>query len=301
MKIRAPLREAYSEQKPLYNALKSRMDAIFQQPCRDRRWHFELRVKDELSFALKIETGRVDALDKLEDFFACTIVVRNNAEIETAIKYVKEHCHIGYRRPPSPNKTSHRPATFEFDDLRLYVTANKNPSVPPRAEDDRIFEIQVKTFLFHAWAIATHDLMYKANEVNWGKERIAFQVRAMLEHAETTIEQAAQLALGATLDREDRETEDLRETIGIIETTWPRDQLPLDLRRLSQNIRDLLRLVRISRDRWKVLLEAERAKGPLPIDENPYQLSVRLLFSVRVRGCSRVPKSTERTAEDCCL
>lgn len=193
MKIRSPIRVAYAEQRPAYDALKALVDDLFQKPCRDRRWHYESRVKEELSYALKIETGRVSALDAVEDFFACTIVVRNSSEIGQAVMLVRQQFDVQSRRPPSRDATPHRPASFEFDDLRLYVKAKSNPALPPRPGAKRLFEVQIKTFLFHAWAIATHDLMYKANNVNWGRERIAFQVRAMLEHAETTIEQAGQL------------------------------------------------------------------------------------------------------------
>lgn len=278
MKIRAPVRRAYLDQEPLYKALKGRVDDIFANPCRERRWHYESRVKEETSFALKIETGRVGSLDSLEDFFASTIVVRNSSEIREAVRFINDHCNIASRRPPSQRVTPNRASTFEFDDLRLYVRLKPNPAVPARAEDGKLFEVQIKTFLFHAWSIATHDLMYKSDEVSWGRERIAFQVRAMLEHAETTIQQAAALAKSANLEREDRATEDLRKIIQVIKATWPADQLPNDLRRLSQNIRDLLSMLGIARNRWKNLVEAERARGPLPIDENPYQVSVRLAF-----------------------
>jgi ppGpp synthetase/RelA/SpoT-type nucleotidyltranferase len=278
MKIRSPLRAAYAEQRPIYDALKTFADDVFQKPCRDRRWHYESRVKEELSYALKIETGRVVALDAVEDFFASTIVVRNSSEIGQAVKLVRERFQIKNRRPPSRNTTPHRPASFEFDDLRLYVKLKDNPARPPRPEADRVFEVQIKTFLFHAWAIATHDLMYKANDANWGRERIAFQVRAMLEHAETTIEQAGQLAKAASLEREDRATQELRDIIEVIKHAWPADQLPLDLRRLSQNIRDLLRLLNVELVRWKTLVCDELASAPPPLDENPYQFSVRLFF-----------------------
>lgn len=54
--------------------------------------------------------------------------------------------------------------------------------------------------------------------------------------------------------------------------------LPLDLRRLSQNIRDLLRLLNVELVRWKTLVCDELASAPPPLDENPYQFSVRLFF-----------------------
>jgi hypothetical protein len=37
-------------------------------------------------------------------------------------------------------------------------------------------------------------------------------------------------------------------------------------------------MVRVPRLRWLELLDAEATKGPLPLDENPYQVTVRLLF-----------------------
>ena len=278
MKIRAPVRAAYTDQKPIYLGLQSRVDDIFSKPCHDRRWHYESRVKEEASFALKIETGRVKALDDLEDFFGCTIVVRNSTEIRDAVRFVNEHCETRYQRPQSRRITTSRASAFDFDDLRLYVRLKPSPGTPPKPEDGKVFEVQVKTFLFHAWAIATHDLMYKSDEVSWGRERIAFQVRAMLEHAETTIQQAAQLASAANLEREDRATEELRKIIDIIKATWPPDQLPKDLRRLSQNIRELLSMLGITRDRWRAIIDAERAARSLPLDENPYQVTVRLAF-----------------------
>lgn len=278
MKVRAPIRAAYLEQRPVYEALKLRTDDLFLEPCREKRWHFESRVKDELSYALKIETGRVIALDRVEDFFGCTIVVRNSSEIGEAVRFVKSHCAIERRRPRSEKTTFYRPAEFEFDDLRLYVKLTTNPSLPPRAEDDRLFEVQIKTFLFHAWAIATHDLMYKANDVNWGRERIAFQVRAMLEHAETTIGHAEELARSSSLKREDRATQELRKIIETVRGSWPDDQLPQDLRRLSQNIRDLLRSLKLEIERWREIVAHELSSGGPPLDENPYQWSVRQLF-----------------------
>lgn len=280
MKIRGPVRAAYLEQKPIFEGLQARVDDLLQKACRQNRWHYESRVKEEASYALKLETGRVPALDDVEDFFGATIVVRNSSEIGRAVRLVREHCDIRNRRPPAPPRTHLRSSSFEFDDLRLYVVLKADNTVPPRPEDGRVFEIQIKTFLFHAWAIATHDLIYKSDSIHWGRERIAFQVRAMLEHAENSIEQAETLAANSVaLGREDRHSEELSAFLQYIVATWPADQLPEDLRRLAQNIRDLLECTGISRARWQDLVTAEIGEGPPPLDENPYQLSVRLLFA----------------------
>lgn len=278
MKVRSELRDAYAAQTPAYELLKSLADDLLGPPARARRWHYESRIKEELSYALKIETGRVDALDGLEDFFGCTIVVRNSSDIASAIELVEASFDVAYRRPPNAKITPHRPSAFEFDDLRLYVKLKEDPGMnrPPSAY--LIFEVQIKTFLFHAWSIATHDLVYKADDVSWGRERIAFQVRAMLEHAEITIQRAGQLADIEALDRTDQATEELLSIIVQLRARWSAAQLPNDVRRLAQNVHQALRSIRVSQDRWLALLDMEAAKGPLPLDENPYQVTIRLLF-----------------------
>ena len=72
MKISASIRNIHEDQK----AVDGRMAGL-----KKIRWHYESRVKELTSFALKIETGRVQTPAALEDFFACTLVVANATEI----------------------------------------------------------------------------------------------------------------------------------------------------------------------------------------------------------------------------
>lgn len=278
MKIRAALRESWNSQKASYDELGRLVDNRFRADCASRRWHYESRVKSLDSFALKIETGRVAALDKLEDFFGATIVVQNSSQIGGAIALVEQFCDIVYRRPPIPNETSHRSSNFAFDDLRLYVRLKTSPGSRPSVSDDLIFEIQLKTFLMHAWAIATHDLLYKSDQLSWARERIAFQVRAMLEHAEITIQQADQLAGADQLAREDKETAELKILTTVLEQ-WPIDQLSQDRRRLAQNIRDLLKLLKLKPTDYAGWVSDIARGGSLPLDVGPYQHAVQLVLA----------------------
>ena len=197
MKVQGSVRELYSSHKEQYDLLKARVDKKIVALKR-ARWHYESRIKPEESFALKIETGRCKNPRMLEDFLACTIVVENQKEIETAIKLVNEcNFKIKYRRPTSEQVTFKRSNSFPFDDLRLYVEWQDDPTERPLGLSGLLFEIQIKTYLQHAWAIATHDLVYKTDSVSWPKERIAYQVKAMLEHAEVSITKAEELAHSA--------------------------------------------------------------------------------------------------------
>jgi hypothetical protein len=206
-------------------------------------------------------------------------VVRNSTEIADAVALVNKDCDINYRRPKNTQRTKNKPPSFEFDDLRLYAKMKMPSGVPDAPEFERIFEVQVRTFLLHAWSIATHDLTYKTDDVSWSRARIAFQVRAMLEHAELSIRAADELAKTDLLDKEDYFTGELREMIAFVKTHWAPDQLPSDLRRLAQNINSVLAALDISRLRFQDLI-VEEASGPgLPLDENAYQTTLRLLIA----------------------
>lgn len=287
MKTASALRASYDRQRPGYDALRSVVDDLLRRSCADRRWHYESRVKELVSYALKVETGRVSALDGVDDFFAASIVVRNGGEIESAVALVETIADIQFRRPKDPALSPHRPASFEFDDLRLYVKLKEQPGMAPGPEVGLLFEVQVKTFLFHAWAIATHDLTYKADDVSWGRERLAAQVRAMLEQAEITIQGAGALSSLGSLARENNETKVLRQVIRITKDTWISEQLPSDVRRLAGNILTVLKAIEVSVERWVELLSTELLTGPLPLSENPYQVTVRLLLQSERQAVER--------------
>jgi hypothetical protein len=86
------------------------------------------RVKELESFALKIETGRVPDPARMEDFFACTIVVPTLSQIEEAERLVSSLFDGVGRRPPNDAETRKTASDFAFDDLRLYVARRSSVS-----------------------------------------------------------------------------------------------------------------------------------------------------------------------------
>jgi len=143
-----------------------------------------------------------------------------------------------------------------------------------------VFEVQIKTILQHAWTIATHDLIYKTDTVSWPKERIAFQVKAMLEHAEIAIAEAENLSNASGVAKINRHTEDIIEVIDKIRQVWPSDALPSDVKRLAENVLSLLGAGGLSASQLQEIIEAEKQRvRVLPRDLSPYSFVLQGLLN----------------------
>lgn len=282
MKIVQSVQELYNTNLPYFNIIKGKVDEVVKSN-KNERWHYESRLKQIESFAMKIEMGRYKKTEIFEDFFASTIVVKNLSEISLAEKFVAKHFNIQFKRPTSNNFTHKDSFSFPFDDLRLYVTL-KDFETGEFAPDlyDLIFEIQIKTFLQHAWSIATHDLIYKSDKINWAKERIAYQVKATLEHAEVTISGVEELSKLNELAKENKDVKKVNQLISLILNHWKPEDLPSDRRRLAQNIIGFIDAIGITLLELDSVLkiESNKGRGTLTRNLSPYLIVVQSVFNI---------------------
>jgi hypothetical protein len=278
MKIARTIREAYTAGEGRARQLRTEIRERLKPKVEESEWFYIDRIKQLESFALKVETGRVSNLGKMEDFFACTVIVPTLGRIEAAELLVGGLFEIVERRPPNSQET-HKPASeFTFDDLRLYVRLRPALSGRPSGSEGILFEVQIKTSLQYAWGIATHELIYKTDEVSWPKQRIAFQVKAMLEHAELAISEARQLSSASAVSKQDRRTKDILTIIEQVRGLWHGESLPTDLKRLAESIAGLLSAGDVPIEQLHEILDAERRRiGVLPVDLSPYSFVVQAL------------------------
>lgn len=282
MKIPGTIRSLYEGKREFYDKFANEVNRKINAK-KNPTWHYESRVKSEQSFALKVETGRFTTIDQLEDFFACTIVVQNQNEISNALRLIEDcNFEVKYKRPVSPNMTYKRADSFSFDDLRLYVEWQDNPTVRPTRFNGTLFEIQIKTYLQHAWAIATHDLVYKSDSVSWSKQRIAYQIKAMLEHAEIAIAEAEELSRNVLVNKQNEYTKKLTSIINLIKSHWGPDQLPDDLTRLASSVNDLIKALNINFKELKDILdnETKEGRGAKILNLSPYGSIVQSIIKV---------------------
>ncbi|MBO9102346.1 hypothetical protein J5282_28570, partial [Rhizobium sp. E27B/91] len=167
---------------------------------------------------------------------------------------------------------------FKFDDLRLYVAKRPSQTGKNLDLDGIVFEVQIKTVLQHAWSLATHDLIYKSDTVSWPRERIAYQVKAMLEHAEIAIAEANRLADAPAVAKKDELTTETLKLIEQIRAQWSPERLPRDIKRLADTTQKMFKALRLDVDQLTPILAAEKQRvGMLPNDISPYAFIVQAL------------------------
>lgn len=280
MKVPASVRAVFDDQLEVATRLKDHVDS-FVSGIRRQKWHYESRIKELQSFALKIESGRVRDPRQLEDFFACTLVVTNFKEVSEAVEAVKGLFDLAYKRPKDVARTHKQASGFDFDDLRLYLKVKTGAAAPVHTSlVGQVFEMQIKTYLQHAWSIATHDLIYKADDASWAKERVAYQVKAMLEHAELTISEVDNLAASSLVAMEDCRTSELRNFVALVQEKWLPSELPSDVRRLAANLQMLCNAVGMSAVELGELLDSGKARrgGLHPLNLSPYATVLQYLL-----------------------
>jgi Region found in RelA / SpoT proteins len=280
MKVPGSVREVHQQCREGCEPLKSRVDD-FVNGRKKPKWHYESRLKELVNFALKLETGRVVDPLALEDFFACTLVVENYRAVDEARTFVHEYFDVQYTRPEKANRTSKKPSDFPFDDLRMYVRWREDPAAPSVSFTHITFEFQIKTFLQHAWGIATHDLVYKSDRASWPLQRVAYQIKAMLEHAEASILGAQDLANTEALRFETREFESLQYVIDFLEAQWSSDALPDDRVRLGRNILALQERFKIPLSLVQSALaeDTRLGRGTNLLNLSPYGIIVQALLT----------------------
>lgn len=283
MKILSSIRKVHNDLVADYTPLKARIDRDVGAH-KTGYWFYTSRIKTIESYAQKLETGRY-APDKVDDFLGCTLVVRNLDEFPDALKVVKKFCKIESRRPKTDSSTHKKPEEFPFDDLRLYVSLRDDPKLPPSGMTNFSFEFQIKTFLQHAWSLATHDLVYKSSTINWATSRIAYQVKAMLEHAEISIQEAIILSKTPQLAKANPYTEEMLKIISSLERLWKKWELPPDIVRLADTINSLSRKLKLSMEEIEKIVNEETrlGRGTKLINLSPYAVIIQSLLDAKTK------------------
>jgi ppGpp synthetase/RelA/SpoT-type nucleotidyltranferase len=180
------LSEFYQTSLPAMEAVKSYVSQTLRPWCDRNGYLYAGRIKDLESLSEKIETGRFPSWSSMDDLYACTVVVPTAEHDEKVLKFLQEIFEeVEVRRR---NSTKKPPEVFRFDSTRFIgkIRSQVGLDLVPGA-DAVAFEVQVPSAFEYAWQVVTHDLVYKSENIDWRKARLAAQLKAAVEQIELII------------------------------------------------------------------------------------------------------------------
>lgn len=255
MKIPNKVQIIYNDLLPIYELLRIEVDNILNTEAKKNEWFYRSRLKKIESFYQKLESNVNYHISNFEDFFGCEIVVDTKEQIEIALHSIQKYFFIEYQRPDNINETNLSPDSFRFSDLRLYLKKKSVTGMQEKEFQKLKFELQIKTIFSYAWAKATHDLVYKGSDISWAKERVSYQIKAMLEQSEYTISNIANT--NDTFFPEHNKFKRLKSVSQIFQERWDKTLLPADLKRSTESIFLLADLLSISQDNLLEILDSK--------------------------------------------
>lgn len=252
MKISKAISQRYFEHKEYALSIQNDVEHSLRELCDREGWLFVSRIKEEESYAQKLECSYV-GLD-VDDLYACSVVVTNKSMVEEAVNKLKKLQFLEFRKqkPKDLHKTNSQPDVFRFDAARLYFST-KPSSRGKQAINDEIFEIQVKTFLEYVWSVVSHDLDYKSQKYSWSVGKVCSQIKAILDSAELALSEAELLSQSNVVNiTNDRYTE--KQKYIELFKSWEGVDLPSDLKRLTDNVQLLVSVFGLNADTLAKLL-----------------------------------------------
>jgi ppGpp synthetase/RelA/SpoT-type nucleotidyltranferase len=180
------VRDAFNRAAPLVADTQRYVRDTLKPYCRDQHYIFTDRRKTLQSLSEKLEGGRSRAWSELDDLYACTVVVPVSSHESSVVRKLQASFREHSSR--SRSQTKKAPDVFRFDGLRWYgFLRDEAARLRQPGVGLQMFEVQVITAFEYAWITVTHDLVYKSNNVDWQRQRLAAQLKAAVEQIEVLI------------------------------------------------------------------------------------------------------------------
>lgn len=305
MIVPVSIKNGYYAALPIWEKIKTEADSILDDIAKRQGGNYTSRIKPLESAMLKIEKVEYERpfLD-MEDMFAGSIIVPTITTISRTKDEIEGLFTIDEVRP----KETPNPSVFDGTyDLHLILKLRDSPYRLDKSILKLRFEVQIKTLLQQAWASTSHDIIYKPKRLSYGLVRIASQIRALLELADSVlanIEKAAELQS----EHDYPKYQDQKKIIEILEKYWEPARLPLDRRRATLIIQKYAGLANILIDNLDSILSRPRYSDLLKLRSvTPTQTIFMILFIEKdgnlpklIKGNSKV-LVTEEMLDSCSL
>jgi len=186
----------------------------------------QTRVKSIDSFAEKIRRKKgkyANPLGQITDLCGARVITDTVSELEAMARFVESHFEID--RPNSIDVTQRlSPTEFGYRSTHYVVTLGENVDIPPGLWGLKA-EIQLRTFLEHAWAEFSHRVSYKSGVKLPSKlVREMAALSAVLEEADGAFSRLeSDFKVYAAEYEARRDHEEIREEMAILEHVLEHD------------------------------------------------------------------------------
>lgn len=275
MKVSSSIRSLYSDLYDIAQELDHYVSSNVQEFCNKYSYQYEHRIKSEESFAEKLEMGS----NEMYDFLGITIVVPEYSHISKVKKFLSSSFKFVCQHPEKPKK----PQDFDFDTPRYYYKCKKMLSLRKKIFCDFIFEIQIVTLLEFCWSKLFHDYSYKSSDISWGKERISFQIKALLKNADMIIHEADKLSSSKILkDCQDNYIQ-INKIKSFLLKYWDASCLAKNLKRECESINTILKVSQMDLDALESIIRTQTSvnRGASLVNLSPYGAIIQSLLDVK--------------------
>ena len=115
----------------------------------------------------------------------------------------------------------------------------------------------------------------------WAKQRVAYQIKAMLEHAEISIDEIENIKESVMLTKSNKKIKQLNRVKTFLTHNWENEALPNDLVRLSDSICYLLKQLQTDISTLQTFLdkESECGRGTKTLNLSPYLIILQTIIN----------------------
>lgn len=144
--------------------LEEEVDKVLRDLLNDKDFllgGIEHRVKTEKSLEIKLnkKSGKYKSMDDITDLLGVRIICCFVDDVNKIGKLIEEKFDIDWENSVDKRKNMD---TYSFGYLSLhYIASLKKEEGYPEELTSKRFEIQIRSILQHAWAVAEHDTFYK--------------------------------------------------------------------------------------------------------------------------------------------
>ncbi|TWU21730.1 hypothetical protein Pla52o_39170 [Novipirellula galeiformis] len=243
MIVPSDVRRSYDFNLPYVEQVEHKVRDIVFGFCERNGYAYVGRRKELDSLAEKLESGRYDSWDKIDDIFGCSIVIPHLEKESSVIEFLNSKFTCVELRKRGQTKKS--PDTFRFDATRYIGSLRTESSEAHPIVSALMFEVQIRSAFEHAWSVSMHSIVYKTDEIDWKRKRLSAQIKATVEQMDQLIV-AFETAKSPIVESAWPEIEILKKISSSFlqlqgKTEIPEELIPSSWGRFSENIYSLLR------------------------------------------------------------